>query len=100
MIDNNTITKEDTLTDILNDLDITKEENYNLIIWNDHVNSMNYIVLALFEVCKLTAEESIQIMYDAHTNGKAVAKTGSEKEMLKLKQGLNDKSIDATVEKC
>ena len=100
MIDNSTITKEDTLIDLLNDLDITKEENYNLIIWNDHVNSMDYIVVCLFQVCQLTAEESIQIMYDAHTNGKAVAKTGSKEEMLKLKQALNDKSIDATVEQC
>jgi ATP-dependent Clp protease adapter protein ClpS len=99
MIDDNTIVKEDILNDLLNELNISKEDVYNLIIWNDHVNNMEYVVIALYEVCELNAEESLKIMFDAHTNGKAVAKSGDQKEMLKFKQGLNDRNIEATVEK-
>lgn len=100
MNDNNTKIKEDTITDLLNELDINKEQNYNLILWNDHVNSMEYIVVCLYDICQLSAEDSMKIMLEAHLNGKAVAKSGSEEDMLKFKQGLNDRNIDATVEEC
>ena len=95
-VDNDT----DSLTNLLNELGISKatEENYKLLIWNDDVNDMLYVILALYEVCKLNNEESMRIMLEAHTKGKAVVKSGTLEEMNAMKIGLNDRGIEATVE--
>lgn len=94
-----TDTKE--LTDLLEDLGIemSSKDKYKLILWNDHVNDMMYVVVALYEVCGLSDKECVRVMLEAHEKGKAVVKTGSEEEMIKLKKGLNKRNLEATVEK-
>lgn len=88
-------------TELLNELGIEKspDDGYALIIFNDDVNDMLWVINALYVVCKLNEEESVKIMLEAHFTGKAVAKTGSLKEMTAMKKGLNEKHIQAEVEK-
>jgi ATP-dependent Clp protease adapter protein ClpS len=90
----------DSITKLLNELGIgvEKDGEYKLIIWNDDVNDMLYVALALYEVCQLNNEDAMKIMMEAHDKGKAVAKSGSLEEMKRMKQGLNDRGIEATVE--
>ena len=94
-------TGTDELTDLLNDLGIQKSDGdkYKLILWNDHVNDMMYVTVALYEICKLKDEECVRVMLEAHEKGKAVVKTGSEDELMEMKKGLNERNIEATVEK-
>lgn len=96
-VDNGT----DSLTDLLEDLGIEtdKEDTYSLIIWNDEVNDMLHVVLALYEVCHLDNDEAMRVMLEAHKNGKAVAKRGKKEEMDSMKILLNKRNIEATVEK-
>lgn len=91
----------DSLTELMNELGISmsNDEQYKLIIWNDHVNDMVHVSVALYEICGLNNDQAIATMLEAHKNGKAVAKKGSKEEMMKMKQGLNDRNIEATVEK-
>lgn len=100
VINNDVDTKTDIMTDLLNDLGIKKSEDseYKLIIWNDHVNSMIDVIVALFEVCNLTPEESQRVMLEAHNKGKAVVKKGSLEYLKVMKQGLNDRNLEATIE--
>jgi len=88
----------DHMTDLFNELGLIKNVESKLILWNDHVNNMQDVVIALFEVCKIEGQEAIKIMYEAHTKGRAVAKTGSREEMIIMKNGLNNRNIEATVE--
>jgi len=90
----------DSLTDLLEELGIkmSTEGSHKLLLWNDEVNDMLHVVLALYEICGLDNEEAMRIMLEAHNKGKAVAKSGTEEEMMKMKQGLNDRGIEATVE--
>jgi ATP-dependent Clp protease adapter protein ClpS len=90
----------DSLTNLLEELGIkmSTEGSHKLLLWNDEVNDMLHVVLALYEICGLDNEEAMRIMLEAHNKGKAVAKSGTEKEMMKMKQGLNDRGIEATVE--
>ena len=88
----------DSLTDLMEGLGIQRADRASLIIWNDEVNDMLHIILALYEICELGNEDAINVMMEAHTNGKAVAKSGSFEEMNKMKQGLNDRKIEATIE--
>jgi len=88
------------LDEVLNELGISRSSDgaYNLLLWNDDVNDMIHVVLALYEICQLDNESAMRIMMEAHNKGKAVAKSGSMEEMNKMKQGLNDRGIEATVE--
>lgn len=91
----------DSLKKIMDELGISMkgEETYKLILWNDDVNDMMYIIMSLSDICKLSNEECVKIMMEAHEKGKAVAKTGTYDEMVSMKDGLNQRLINATVEK-
>ena len=90
----------DSITKVLNELGIrgSKDIEGKLILWNDHVNDMISVVVALYEVCKLSNERCMEVMIEAHEKGKAVVKTGSYDELAVLKQGLNDRNLEATIE--
>lgn len=75
------------------------DDVYKLLLWNDEVNSMEYVMECLIKICKLTVEESFTIMMEAHSKGKAVAKKGSYDEMVSMKDALNKMNLEATVEK-
>jgi ATP-dependent Clp protease adaptor protein ClpS len=91
----------DSITRVLNELGIrsSNDNEYKLILWNDHVNDMISVLVALFEVCKLSNEKCMEIMLEAHEKGKAVVKTGSFDELNVMKTGLNDRNLEATIEK-
>ena len=91
-------TKVETLDDVLIDLGIQMEKNYVLILWNDDVNSMEHVLLALVEICGLDPQTSYTKMMEAHTNGKTVIKKDSLSVLEQMKKGLNDRLIEATIE--
>jgi len=93
-------TSTEVRTSILEDLGFENvvENTAKLILWNDHVNDMVYVVLALMTICQLNPDEAQAVMYEAHEKGKAVAKTGEIEEIKKMKEMLNDARIEATVE--
>lgn len=98
--DNDIKVDSDQMTELLNELGIknSNSELYNLILWNDHVNDMLDVIVALYEVCKLSNDDCVRVMLEAHEKGRALVKTGSLDEMMTMKQGLNDRNLEATVE--
>lgn len=92
--------KTKNLNQLLTELGIEQNtgDTYNLILHNDPVNDMVHVIEALYVVCNLNEQESFTIMMEAHTKGKAVAKSGDLKEMEEMKKGLNQRHINADVE--
>lgn len=92
----------DTEFDILTELGLVvceeSDKEYNLILWNDHVNDMVVVIVALMSVCKLSKEDAYNTMMAAHTNGKAFIKSGDLKTLQDMKKGLNEFQIEATIE--
>ena len=90
----------DSITKVLNELGIrgANDNEMKLILWNDHVNDMISVLVALYEVCKLPNEKCVEVMMEAHEKGKAVVKTGSFDELNVMKTGLNDRNLEATIE--
>lgn len=90
----------DSLTDILTELGIqgALKENHKLILWNDHVNDMLSVIVALYEICGLNNEEAKSVMIEAHEKGKAVAKKGSFEELKRMKDLLNKRNLEVTIE--
>jgi ATP-dependent Clp protease adapter protein ClpS len=90
----------DSITRLLNELGIggASDKEVKLVLWNDHVNDMMSVIVALYEVCKLSNEDCVRVMLEAHEKGKAVVKTGSFDELNTMKHGLNDRNLEATIE--
>jgi ATP-dependent Clp protease adaptor protein ClpS len=80
----------DTLTDL--------EETCNLIIWNDEVNTFEWVIETLVEVCGHTPEQAEQCAYLIHYQGKYAVKNGSYDELKPMCDAITDRGIGATVE--
>ncbi len=74
--------KKEFSTDPL-DIDIQGNE---LILFNDDINTFDYVIASLMEVCSHTAEQAEQCTIIAHTKGKCAVKKGE----LTLLQAFHD----------
>lgn len=78
-------------------IEISYEDQYSLVLWNDEVNDMIHVVLALYEVCKLSNEDAMRVMLKAHKKGKSIVKNGTYKEMDSMRAGLNKRNLTASI---
>ena len=81
-------------TDVLTDLD----EPCNLVVWNDEVNSFEWVIETLMEVCGHTAEQAEQCAYIIHYQGKYAVKNGSYDDLKPQCDAITDRGIGATIE--
>jgi ATP-dependent Clp protease adaptor protein ClpS len=80
----------DTLTD--------PESPYSLIVWNDEVNSFDWVIQTLIEVCNHSNEQAEQCAMIIHTQGKYAVKQGSYEELKPMCDAITDRGIGATIE--
>lgn len=71
---------------------------YNVILWNDDVNDMAEVVMALMTICHLDVQSATNVMLKAHRNGKAVAKTAPLEHAEMYRDGLQGQGLTATIE--
>jgi len=71
--------------------------NWHLLLWNDDVNDMLDVIQAIYSVCKLSKQQAVKIMKEAHEKGQAFAKAGNRKELEAMQQALSQRNIGASV---
>lgn len=81
---------EDLLVDI--------ESPFQLIVWNDEVNTFDWVIETLMEVCNHTYEQAEQCAYIIHFKGKYAVKEGSYDYLKPMCDEITDRGIGATVE--
>jgi ATP-dependent Clp protease adaptor protein ClpS len=81
---------EDVLTDI--------ESPYQLIVWNDEVNTFDWVIETLMEVCNHSYEQAEQCAYIIHFKGKYAVKEGSYDYLKPMCDAITERGINATVE--
>ena len=93
-------TKNDILTDVRDDIDVmtSNEEPCSLIVWNDNVNTFEWVIVTLVEVCGHTQEQAEQCSYFIHFQGKYAVKEGSYDDLKPMCEKITDRGIGATVE--
>lgn len=93
-------TKEDVRPFEAEDVDVLTEEEtpYHLIVWNDEVNTFEWVIETLVEVCKHSYEQAEQCAYIIHFRGKYAVKHGSYEELKPLCDAITERGIGATVE--
>ncbi len=72
--------------------------SYQLIVWNDEVNTFDHVIDTLIKVCKHTKMQAEQCTMLIHYKGKCSVKHGSFNEMRKMAEAIIDEGINATVE--
>jgi ATP-dependent Clp protease adaptor protein ClpS len=89
-----TITREQALYDVLT----VDQLQRKLIVWNDEVNTFDWVIQSLVEICDHMPEQAEQCAWLIHTKGKYAVKHGEEDELRMMREALADRGIGATVE--
>ncbi|MBI1781555.1 MAG: ATP-dependent Clp protease adaptor ClpS [Sphingobacteriales bacterium] len=80
----------DTLTDT--------EDPCTLIVWNDEVNTFEWVITTLIEICHHTEEQAEQCAMIIHTQGKYAVKNGLYDELKPMCDAITERGIGATIE--
>lgn len=80
------------------DILVSHESPYNLIVWNDEVNTFEWVIETLIEVCGHTEEQAEQCAMIIHMRGKYAVKNGDYDTLKPMANSINDRGINATVE--
>ena len=91
-------TKEQSKPLIDTDVMVDEEEPFHLIVWNDEVNTFEWVIETLVEVCKHSYEQAEQCAYIIHFQGKYAVKQGSYDELKPMCNSITERGIGATVE--
>ncbi|MGV3768193.1 MAG: ATP-dependent Clp protease adaptor ClpS [Chitinophagaceae bacterium] len=71
---------------------------HQLIVWNDEVNTFEFVIETLIDVCGHSPEQAEQCTILIHFKGKCSVKNGSYDELKPLCDAITDRGIGATVE--
>ena len=70
----------------------------SLIVWNDEVNTFEWVIETLVEVCGHSPEQAEQCAFIIHYQGKYAVKKGSYDNLKPMCDAITERSINATVE--
>ncbi len=90
----NTATQLNEETDTLTSV----EESCSLIVWNDEVNTFEWVIETLIEVCGHSENQAEQCSMIIHTKGKYAVKEGSYDTLKPMCDAITERGIGATIE--
>lgn len=77
---------------------VQEQHPYSLIVWNDDVNTFEWVIETLVEICHHSYEQAEQCAFIIHTKGKYAVKEGSYNELKPMCDAITERGINATVE--
>ena len=92
----NTATKawEDDDTNVM----VDATSSYQLIVWNDEVNSFDWVIETLVDICGHTQVQAEQCAMLIHFKGKYAVKDGDYDSLNPLREAITERGINATIE--
>ena len=92
----NTATKawEDDDTNVM----VDAISSYQLIVWNDEVNSFDWVIETLVDICGHTQVQAEQCAMLIHFKGKYAVKDGDYDSLNPLREAITERGINATIE--
>ena len=70
----------DTVEEVLQDEDVETDVPWIVIVWNDPVNLMDYVVYVFQKLFGYSREKATHLMYQVHYEGKAVVASGTREK--------------------
>lgn len=69
-----------------------------LIVYNDDVNTFEWVIQCFIEILRHTNEQAEQLALLIHFKGKATVKTAPRRELMPPKEALIDRGLSAVIE--
>ena len=94
------VTRNDIKPVTNDETDLLTSSDYpcSLVVWNDEVNTFEWVIETLIDICHHTFEQAEQCAYIIHFQGKYAVKQGSYEELKPMCDAITDRGIGATVE--
>jgi ATP-dependent Clp protease adaptor protein ClpS len=70
---------------------------YDLVVFNDDVNTFDHVIETLIRVCKHTPEQAEQCTWIIHFKGKCTVKQGSWNQLRPMRDAICEAGIDARI---
>lgn len=80
------------------DQDVLEDLGAKLIVHNDEINTFDWVISSLIEVCGHSSIQAEQCAMLIHFTGKYAVKTGSEDKLKAQREALTERGIQATIE--
>ncbi len=78
---------------------LTMDAKYcSLVIWNDEVNTFEWVIETLIDVCGHSEQQAEQCALLIHTKGRYAVKDGVYDDLKPLCDNITERKIGATVE--
>ena len=71
---------------------------FHLVVWNDEVNTFNWVIESLIEICKHSYEQAEQCAMFVHFKVKYAVKHGKYDDLKPMCDAITERGIGATVE--
>ena len=92
--------QNEEIEQIVLDTEVTDLDDYSeLIVYNDEVNTFDWVIQCFMEVCKHTFEQAEQLSLMVHFSGKAIVKTAPFEILKPMKDALVERGLSAIIEK-
>lgn len=85
-------------TDEAADVAVLEQEMHNLIVWNDDVNTFDWVIESLVDICEHEHIQAEQCALIIHHKGKCGVKKGTFDELRPKAEALIDRGIQATID--
>ena len=74
------------------------EKGWNVVVWNDPVNLMSYVVFVFMRVLGFTKEKATRHMMEVHRQGKSVVATETRERAELYHQQIQAHGLSVTIE--
>lgn len=74
-----------------------EDEVYKLVLWNDDVNTFDFVIECLIEICEHTLEQAEQCTILVHYKGKCTVKTGSLEKLKSMHDKLISRGLTSEI---
>ncbi|MBL0358585.1 MAG: ATP-dependent Clp protease adaptor ClpS [Chitinophagaceae bacterium] len=74
------------------------DEYCRLIVWNDDVNTFEWVIQALIEICGQSEEQAEQCAIIIDSKGKYAVKEGNYDSLKPMCDAITERGIGATIE--
>lgn len=84
--------------DELSEVSIDDLLENKLVVYNDDVNSFEWVIECFMNYLKHSSEQAEQCAYMIHSKGKASVKNGTKEELLPFKVALDDAGLTTEIQ--
>jgi ATP-dependent Clp protease adaptor protein ClpS len=80
------------------DIDVLDAFNCRLIVWNDEVNTFEWVIETLVDVCGHSHDQAEQCAMIIHIKGKYAVKEGDFETLKPMREAITERGIQATID--